>query len=151
MHLQHRDVCKDGFGIDSLADAVFLDLPAPWEAVPHAKQSLKAGELTRICCFSPCVEQVQRTCTALREFGFFDVEMFEVLIKESSIFKIEGVKKFSLHPSEYKQSDDGTFCTKRSKNYESSSEEKSSSRLIVRPNVEIKGHTSYLTFASLLK
>ena len=38
---KHRDVCKDGFDLTNTADAVFLDLPAPWEALPHAKNTLK--------------------------------------------------------------------------------------------------------------
>ena len=37
----HKDVCQDGFGLDGIADAVFLDLPRPWEAIPSAKQALK--------------------------------------------------------------------------------------------------------------
>ena len=37
----HKDVCVEGFGLDHVADAVFLDLPKPWEAVASAKQALK--------------------------------------------------------------------------------------------------------------
>ena len=76
----HRDVCEDGFECEGLAaggaDAVFLDLPAPWTALDHAKSILRAGRA--ICCYSPCLEQVMRTCAGLRERGFEDVETVEV-------------------------------------------------------------------------
>jgi len=39
-----RDVCTDGFGVDSAtADAVFLDLPSPWLVIPFAARCLKPG------------------------------------------------------------------------------------------------------------
>ena len=102
--LTHRNVCKDGFTVENLADAgmydgcyqmvieqtlsviVFLDLPAPWDAVMHAKKALRVilappltslrltsvqkDRPTRICCFSPCMEQVIRAVSALNEAGF---------------------------------------------------------------------------------
>lgn len=37
----HRDVCQDGFQLNHIADAVFLDLPKPWEVIGSAKQALK--------------------------------------------------------------------------------------------------------------
>ena len=156
--IQHRDVCKNGFGMGEgsefgFVDAVFLDLPSPWEAIPHAKESLDPKKFTRICCFSPCIEQVQKTCAALRENGFIDVEMFECLSKEHSVYKYEHIRKFTLNLAEYNQhSTDGKLLTKRAKNYncEDNCEEDGTTRLIGRPVVQIKGHTSYLTFASLL-
>jgi len=51
--IYHQDVCKDGFSLDGVAACVFLDLPAPWEALPHAKKVLRRDRSTRICCFSP--------------------------------------------------------------------------------------------------
>lgn len=79
--LDHRNVCKDGFGMSNKADAVFLDLPAPWEAVPFAKEVLRQDISTRICCFSPCIEQVLRTVTSLSEHGFTDITMYESLVR----------------------------------------------------------------------
>ena len=68
--VEHRDVCELGYPetLHGKADAVFLDLPAPWLAVPHAVKALKHGGT--ISGFSPCIEQVQRTCLALENNGF---------------------------------------------------------------------------------
>uniref|UniRef100_G3MTM6 tRNA (adenine(58)-N(1))-methyltransferase n=1 Tax=Amblyomma maculatum TaxID=34609 RepID=G3MTM6_AMBMU len=84
----HRDVCQDGFGIEGLADAVFLDLPHPWEAVEAAATALKPVSGGRICSFSPCVEQVQRTCLALRARGFVDVVTWECLERPYEVKQI---------------------------------------------------------------
>lgn len=40
--VEWRDVCKDGFGLDNLANAIFLDLPHPWEAIPFTATALKS-------------------------------------------------------------------------------------------------------------
>ncbi|KAH9979940.1 tRNA methyltransferase complex GCD14 subunit-domain-containing protein [Lactifluus volemus] len=83
--LTHRNVCKNGFTISDIADSVFLDLPAPWEAVEHAKAALRKDRLTRICCFSPCIEQVLRTVSALNEAGFTDITMYETLLRPHEV------------------------------------------------------------------
>ena len=38
--VKQRDVCQNGFDLENVADAVFLDLPHPWDAIPHAKRGL---------------------------------------------------------------------------------------------------------------
>ncbi|KAF8610432.1 tRNA methyltransferase complex GCD14 subunit [Ceratobasidium sp. AG-I] len=83
--LQHRNVCKDGFGLQSAVDSVFLDLPAPWEAVASAKEALRKDRIGRICCFSPCIEQVLRTVSALNELGFTGVTTHETLIRPHDV------------------------------------------------------------------
>lgn len=79
-----RDVCSEGFGLEHVADAVFLDLPKPWEAVESAKVALKASG-GRICSFSPCIEQVQKTCLMLEQCDFADVDVMECLQRTYSV------------------------------------------------------------------
>lgn len=79
----HRDVCADGFEVKGLkepmkADVVFLDLPSPWEAIPHLDKVIAKDRKVSICCFSPCVEQVVKTVEALTENGWLKPEMTEV-------------------------------------------------------------------------
>ncbi|XP_075984995.1 tRNA methyltransferase 61 [Anticarsia gemmatalis] len=85
---KHRDVLADGFdeSLKGKADAVFLDLPSPWIGVPHALAAIK-DEGGRFCSFSPCIEQVQRTCLALQEHGFQEVSTMEVLQTEIRVSK----------------------------------------------------------------
>lgn len=67
--VRHRDVCGRGFpAFPAGVDAVFLDLPTPWVAVDSAHAALRPQG--RICSFSPCIEQVQRTCLRLSELGY---------------------------------------------------------------------------------
>ena len=64
--LELRDVCRDGFGREAVADAgerlklflsgglmvppsVFLDLPVPWEAISAAKAAMKVGPSPVTC------------------------------------------------------------------------------------------------------
>ncbi|KAG0057255.1 tRNA (adenine-N(1)-)-methyltransferase catalytic subunit trm61 [Linnemannia elongata] len=83
--IECRDVCKNGFGLVNKVDAVFLDLPAPWEAVASAKQALRQDKVGRICTFSPCIEQISKTVTALTEQGFVDIQMYECLIRFNEV------------------------------------------------------------------
>ncbi|TKA71397.1 hypothetical protein B0A49_09223 [Cryomyces minteri] len=135
VRVTHRDVYEDGFTVDTptqgypqkehapQANAVFLDLPAPWMALrqltraalsPQAARAvtrprpasdspgqdgqadttmadapqpttskpfvspLDPRTTTHLCTFSPCIEQVQRTVTAMRELGWLEIDMVEV-------------------------------------------------------------------------
>lgn len=93
--LTHRNVCKEGFTVEDTVDAVFLDLPAPWDAVEHAKKALRKDRVTRICCFSPCMEQVLRTVSALNEAGFTDITMYETLIRPQDVSVVPKLKPIS--------------------------------------------------------
>ena len=62
--MTHRDIETNRFpkNLESskIADAVFLDLPGPYKCVESSAKCLKKDGV--LCSFSPCVEQVQRTC-----------------------------------------------------------------------------------------
>ncbi|GJN94082.1 hypothetical protein Rhopal_007146-T1 [Rhodotorula paludigena] len=73
--IKHQNVYKDGFELEDEVDS------APWEALEHAKKALRKDRQSRICCFSPCIEQVIRTCSALAELGFSDITMYETLTR----------------------------------------------------------------------
>lgn len=123
----HRDVYSDGFLLDDTsspdADIIFLDLPAPWQALKHLTRSpptaatlkavasettprddstpaapsspstppkpfrspLNPRSATRICTFSPCIEQVTKTVSALRSYGWLSIDMVEIQAKRLEV------------------------------------------------------------------
>lgn len=137
--ITHKDVCEDGFGLDTEttpaaagANAIFLDLPAPWLALKHLTRAstlrhappspslqseedpstrsttttnqgpgddsaptphsqpvplplLDASTAIHLCTFSPCIEQVQRTITTMRQMGWLDIEMVEISAKRIEV------------------------------------------------------------------
>jgi tRNA (adenine57-N1/adenine58-N1)-methyltransferase catalytic subunit len=121
VQITHRDVCKDGFLVEDQspkADAIFLDLPAPWLALPHLTRStpplqkpsrgpseaatptangtteaptkpflsaLNPTKPVHLCTFSPCIEQVQRTISAMRKLDWVDIEMVELAQKRFEV------------------------------------------------------------------
>ncbi|QLL33789.1 hypothetical protein HG536_0F01140 [Torulaspora globosa] len=97
--ITHRDVCRDGFRIRREdvtshqfgedegevaigANVVFLDLPAPWDAIPHLEEVICSDEKVGLCCFSPCIEQVDKTIEALNKHGWSDLQMVEIQAKQ---------------------------------------------------------------------
>ncbi|KAJ3329357.1 tRNA (adenine(58)-N(1))-methyltransferase catalytic subunit trmt61a [Blyttiomyces sp. JEL0837] len=176
----HRDVCKQGFGISGLADAVFLDLPSPWEAIASAKEAFKVNQVGRLCSFSPCVEQIQKTCEVLESLGFFDIRMFEVLIRPNEVRtlhekplpptrkeapKFKGVSNGAKSEEAGDEAGDEAKVGGKRKLDDQEDEEleaapvdeeeetsgNGKTTLIVsRTQWEVRGHTSYLLFASVL-
>lgn len=127
VQVTHRDVYEEGFlinGKSPKASAVFLDLPAPWEALHHLarRKTLKGGKLDEnpgdwdspldpnksayICTFSPCIEQVTRTVTELRTLGWTDIDMVEIahrrfnVIRDRAGVNIPSEKGFSAQPAD---------------------------------------------------
>lgn len=106
VQLTHRDVYNGGFLIDGKsprANAIFLDLPSPWEALPHLSRQrppstvlsenggrtveeekpwispLNPKKNAYLCTFSPCIEQVTRTVSVLRRLGWVDIDVVEIV------------------------------------------------------------------------
>ncbi|KAG4301251.1 hypothetical protein PCK1_002561 [Pneumocystis canis] len=79
--LCYQDVMIDGFNIDDhkvIIEAAFLDLPAPWNVIDKLIPHFSQKKQSRICCFNPCIEQVQKTLKYLRKHGFHDIELLEI-------------------------------------------------------------------------
>ncbi|XP_051152996.1 uncharacterized protein LOC127266690 [Andrographis paniculata] len=138
-----RDIQGEGFPDEftGRADSVFLDLPQPWLAIPSAAKMLQQDGV--LCSFSPCIEQVQRSCETLKSH-FTEIRTFEIL----------------LHTYEVREGELGSWqdggrgsvksCKKRQRSTTTNSEENPGTRTILaRLNSEAKGHTGYLTFARL--
>lgn len=58
-------------------DAVILDMPNPWDAVPVAKEALRGDG--HFCAYSPLVSQVEQTHRALQTHGFHDIRTLEII------------------------------------------------------------------------
>jgi len=95
---------------------------------------------TRICTFSPSVEQVQRSCDALRRHGFSDIRTYETLLRP--------LEPWPAAPLLTALPVDGAAGAKKGKPAPSSSA--SAGAVWTHPAREMRGHTSYLTFATLL-
>ncbi|MBS0183140.1 MAG: tRNA (adenine-N1)-methyltransferase [Nitrospira sp.] len=76
-------------GIDLLDDQVpfdrvVLDLPEPWQVVPHAMKALRSGGI--YLSFVPTVPQVMQTVEALERTAVFGmIETFETLLRTWSV------------------------------------------------------------------
>lgn len=93
VEVTHRDVYEHGFllgdpqtGRSPKANAIFLDLPAPWLALKHLVRNPPSGQESALdpespaylCTFSPCLEQAERTIRTMRQMGWLDISMVEV-------------------------------------------------------------------------
>lgn len=145
--VKNQDVCKNGFGVTDVADAVFLDIPSPWEAIGHAKDALKIKG-GRICSFSPCIEQVQRTCLAMEEHGFTEINTLEILPRVYDVRSVS-LPIADLGKGSDDQSGSGDNTSKLSQGSVCSNPPQGVAPFKSGvPLKEVVGHTGYLTFAT---
>ncbi|KAF1318113.1 tRNA methyltransferase, partial [Globisporangium splendens] len=153
-----RDACEQGFPeeLAGTIDLVFLDLPMPWKAIGHATKMLKQGG--NFASYSPCIEQVQKTCDALREAGFEMIRTIETRLVPYSARNIDlPTPDFGFEnkteaaeangagsaPSAEDDSPKPVTGQKRK-----ASDKHIGEHLVAKKYDEIRGHTAFLTFAS---
>jgi tRNA (adenine57-N1/adenine58-N1)-methyltransferase len=68
-------------GIDEReVDRIVLDLPEPWQAVPHAREALAPGGI--VLSYLPSTIQVKQLCDRYaEEGGFAEPDTFEVILR----------------------------------------------------------------------
>ncbi|MFZ6018321.1 MAG: tRNA (adenine-N1)-methyltransferase [Chloroflexota bacterium] len=69
---------EQGFNEEGV-DALFLDLPNPYDYIHHARKALKMGGF--FGCILPTANQVSKLLLALRQFDFAFVDVCEVLLR----------------------------------------------------------------------
>ncbi len=76
--LKVGDVCVEELPRD--LDAVVLDMPNPWDALPNVLKSLRIGG--HICCYLPNANQLERLVNAMKDSGLSEVYSFETIQRE---------------------------------------------------------------------
>jgi tRNA (adenine57-N1/adenine58-N1)-methyltransferase len=167
---EEEDDGKGGFQLgQAAAHAIFLDLPEPWLAVPHAAYTIKPNG--RICSYSPCMEQTQRTVQAMKKHGFHSIRTIEARLKEYYVdeYEMETPPTTLLEtPTEEavsleKERQTGGNQKPKEKEDKALNDEKSNNKkrsndssnvgptkkiLCARPFAHMRGHTAFLTFAT---
>ncbi|PPD73959.1 hypothetical protein GOBAR_DD29104 [Gossypium barbadense] len=96
-----------------------------------------------LCSFTPCIEQVQRSCETLRS-DFTDIWTFEILLRMYEI------REWKMDHSKVNDGN-STACPPRKRRPPSSEasmgDNASSSTVMAWPSAETQGYTGYLTFA----
>ncbi len=69
--------------VETEVDAVVLDMPNPWDALPNVATFLRPGG--RFCAYVPNANQVERLVWALRSEGYVEVEALENLQRQLDV------------------------------------------------------------------
>ena len=123
----------------------------------HAKDALRTRG-GRLCSFSPCIEQVQRTCLVLKEAGFTELSTLECLNREFQVRKItlpvfdpelDPLAESRKRRAEEEEKDQVGEKRKRADEGKERAEGKETQFVTGLPLTNMAGHTGYLTFATL--
>lgn len=145
-------------------DAVFLDVPQPWLAIPLAAAVLKPN--AGLATYSPCLEQVFKTCEALREHNFHSIRTMEVRHKQFDLWR-NAIPKMDFGDEELRKEEreekeeavkegngqgaggEEQMKTGKRKWREGVGEggEEEEERLFAKARSVMRGHTAFLTFA----
>jgi len=150
-------------------DAVFLDVPQPWLAIPLAAAVLKPN--AGLATYSPCLEQVFKTCEALREHNFHSIRTMEVRHKQFDLWRTAmtkvdfGDEELRKEEAEEKEDREGGKEGNGMEVGEGEEEElgkrkrgdgggkggteggEEEERLFAKARSVMRGHTAFLTFA----
>nr|XP_031826130.1 tRNA (adenine(58)-N(1))-methyltransferase catalytic subunit TRMT61A isoform X1 [Nomia melanderi] len=141
--VNQKDVCIDGFGeeLKYKVDAIFLDLPHPWLAIDHALCAFKKSG-GKLCSFSPCIEQVQRTCLKLVTKGFIELNTYECLQREVNVqYKNLPILDLECLKHEHVNEDMAQ---------QDKSEKQNQTKLLTVTHAHsLPGHTGFITIATL--
>ncbi|XP_033338844.2 tRNA methyltransferase 61 [Megalopta genalis] len=141
--VSHKDVCLEGFGeeLKNKVDAIFLDLPHPWLAIDHTLSVFKKSG-GKLCSFSPCIEQVQRTCIKLSTKGFIELNTYECLQREVNV-QYKNLPTLDLECLKHEHITED--MTQQSKN-----EKHNQTKLLTVTHAHsLPGHTGFITIATL--
>ena len=153
---QHRDVCADGFDVPrGEPEAAFLDLPAPWEAIPHLPSVFTRNRVARVCCFSPCIEQVLATHSALRKHGFANITTYDLYYRN---WESRQVQMRSVDDAVARLLDIRTRIKEGRKKEPTENQRKLKPEegdglnwlVVGRGEKDLQTHTSFLTFGELM-
>lgn len=97
-------------GIDGEFDRVMLDLPEPWQVVPHLDKGLIHGGI--VVSYIPTVLQVKQYADVLRACRYFtDIEIFELILRP---WKADGL---SVRPESWMYNHSAFIVTARKTAY----------------------------------
>ncbi len=77
----HRVEVRDIYdGIEETFERIMLDLPEPWQVIPHMHNSLEDGGI--VVSYLPSIIQVSKYVDALEASGIFrEIETFELILR----------------------------------------------------------------------